>query len=106
MNTNLSPVSLPLSTERSVAILPKFSMEAYAKPKVSEWTPMVYQKESLRTAAKHIFQNWNEVDIFSLVRIFFITLTFSLLDLSLQDQFQKSFNLNQVPFPIDKMRRC
>lgn len=65
------------------------------------------KRTSQNCSKAYFFQNWNEVDIFSLVRIFFfITLTFSLLELSLQDRFQNSFNLNQLPFYIDKMRKC
>ena len=57
MNTNLSSTSLRSSTERTaVATLPKLSLEADAKQKVNEWTPVVYQKGPLRAAAKHIFQ--------------------------------------------------
>lgn len=48
---------------------------------------------------------WSRYVFFS-KDFFFITLTFSLLELSLQDQFQNSFNLNQLPFYIDKMRKC
>ena len=83
----------------------------FMQKQVSEWIPRAYNIAS---------RNWSKAHFSELARsrfffffffskdsfFFFITLTFSLLALSLKDQFLKSFYLNQLPFYTGKMRKC